>query len=235
MPVTIATAITNTRSLLDEPTGTVQPMWSDTELTTWLNEACADMQRRCEWKMNTATIPVSIGTQKFAAPDDTVRIHRVTFSPSPQGGNAQNTYTLEYRGFMEMDQVWGINQQWPASYPLYYTLFGQPGTGSLEIITYPVSSQAGALAVYYFPEVISNTSTTANLDAPQGFEDMAYNYAAYRALRKDADPRWQDFKKDYEDQLIHLYDSSRTYQDQANFVSTGQQALPQWLTSSEGW
>jgi hypothetical protein len=185
--------------------------------------------------MLTATIPIDANTQTVPAPDNTVRIHRVTFNPTPQGGNNQNTYTLEYRGFMEMDQVWGIDQQWPATYPLYYTLFGQPGTGSLQIITYPVSAQAGNLYVYYFPEITSNTTTTLPLDAPQGFEDMAYDYAVYRALRKDADPRWADFKKDYEDKLIHLYDSSRTYQDQANFVSTGQQALPQWLTSSEGW
>jgi hypothetical protein len=64
---------------------------------------------------------------------------------------------------------------------------------------------------------------------------MMYDYAMYRALRKDADPRWQDSKKDYEDKLIALVDSSRTYQDQAGTFSTGQQALPQWLTSSEGW
>jgi hypothetical protein len=235
MAVTLSTALTNTRSLLDEPSGSLSSFWSDTELTTWLNESCADMQRRAEWKMSQASIPVSPQTQEFAAPDDVIRIHRITFNPTVTGGITNNTYTLEYRGFMEMDQVWGIQQQWPATYPLYYTLWGQPGTGSLKILTYPVPDQAGTLNVYYFPEITSQSNTSSNMDAPQGFEDMMYDYTCYRALRKDADPRWKEFKSDYEAKLINLYDSSREYQDQANFVSTGQQALPQWLTSSEGW
>jgi len=240
MSILLTSAISQTRSLLDEPEGTTSSFWSDTELTTWLNEGCQDSQRRAEWKMATATLPVTTATQNFAAPDNALRIHRVTFVPTANSGNYQNTYTLEFRGFMEMDQVWGINQQWPASYPLYYTLFGQPGTGSLEIITYPVSSQSGVLNVYYFPVITPATFTTTSdtttfLDTPQGYDGMIVNYACYKALRKDADSRWQEFKQDYESQLVNLYDQSRTYQDQANFISTGQQALPQWLTSSEGW
>lgn len=231
MSVTIATAITNTRSLLDEVSA---QFWSDTQITQWLNEGCADSQRRAEWKQDVATIPVIAQTQSYSAPDDVMRIHRVTFTPTTTTSN-QNTYTLEYRGFMEMDQVWGINQQWPAAYPLYYTLFGQPGTGTLQIITYPVPSNPGSLLVYYYPQVQANTTTTLNLDAPSGFEDMMYDYAMYRALRRDADPRWQEAKADYESKLTALIDSSRTYQDQAGTFATGQQALPQWLTSSEGW
>jgi hypothetical protein len=136
---------------------------------------------------------------------------------------------------MEMDQVWGINQTWPASYPLYYTLWGQPGNATLSIITYPVPSQAGNMSVYYFPEITTAVADGDALDAPQGFEDMTYDYCMYRSLRKDADPRWQEAKQSYEEKLVALIDSSRTYQDQAGTFATGQQALPQWLTSSEGW
>jgi hypothetical protein len=232
MGVTLLTARNNTRALLDEVTA---QFWTDAQLNTWLNEACADAQRRAEWKEQTATIPVIPATQTYPAPDQVLRIHRVTFQPSQQGGNNQNTYTLEYRGFMEMDQVWGINQTWPASYPLYYTLWGQPGVGTLQIMTYPVPSNAGNLLVYYFPEITQTLSDTSTLDAPQGFEDMTYDYAMYRALRKDADPRWQEAKATYEDKLVSLIDSSRTYQDQSGTFATGQQALPQWLTAGEGW
>lgn len=234
MTVLLSDAITATRSLIDEP---VAQFWSDAELTQWLNEACADSQRRAEWKISEVTIPVTASTQTYPAPDDTYRINKITFIPTPIGqlSTNNNTYTLEYRGRMEMDQVWGIQQQWPANYPLYYTLQGQPGVGTLQIITYPVPSQAGNLVVIYYSQTIVQTTTTLPIDAPLGFEDMMYDYAAYRAFRKDANPAWKDFKADYEAKLVSLTDSSRTYQDQANFVSTGQQALPQWLTSSEGW
>lgn len=227
MSVLLSAAIANTRSLLDEP---VSRFWTDTELTTWINEACSDSQRRAEWAIELGTIAVSADVQTYTAPSDVYRINKITFIQS----GSTNTYTLEYRGRMEMDQIWGINQQWPANYPLYYTLQGQPGVGTLSIITYPVPSVAGSLNVVYYRQISTVTATTSPIDAPLGFEDMTYDYAAYRALRKDADPRWKDFKSDYEEKLVALVDSSRTYQDQGNFVSTGQQALPQWLTSSDG-
>ena len=102
--------------------------------------------------MYESTLPVTAATQDYAAPDDVIRIHRITFTPSASLSD-QNTYTLEYRGFMEMDQIWGINQQWPCLLPLYYTLWGQPGTGTLTIKTFPVPSEPGNLHVYYFPEI----------------------------------------------------------------------------------
>jgi hypothetical protein len=232
MSIALANARILVRDLLDED---VAQFWSDAQLNRWLNEGCADTQRRVEWKQSQASLNVIPETQKYPAPDDVQRIHRVEFNPSPSAGNNQNTYTLEYRGLMEMDQVWGINQQWPATYPLYYTLWGQPGIGTLQIITFPVPSQAGTMFVWYYPVTVTASTDTTNLDIAQGFEDMIVDYCMYRALRRDADPRWQDAKKDYEDKIMALNDSSRTWQDQSGTFTTGQQALPQWLTSSEGW
>lgn len=228
----LADARTRVRDLLDEASA---QFWSDTQLTRWLNESCTDAQRRVEWKERTASLSVNIGNQDFPAPDDTMRIHKIEFNPSPQAGNNQNTYTLEYRGYMEMDQIWGINQQWPATYPLYYTLWGNPGIGSLKIKTFPVSAQAGIMFVHYYPMIVPATLDTDSLDIAQGYDDMTLDYCMYRALRKDADPRWQEAKADYEAKLTALNDTSRTYQDQSGTFTTGQQALPQWLTASEGW
>lgn len=231
MSISLVTARTNVRSLLDE---TTPQFWSNAQINQWLNEGCADAQRRVEWKEKQATLSVVPNTQNYPAPDDVLRLHRVEFNPNPNSGNAQDTYTLEYRGLMEMDQIWGIYQQWPAIYPLYYTLWGQPGIGSLQIKTYPVSAQAGVMYVYYFPNIIQAIADTDNLDIAQGFEDMLNDYCMYRALRRDADPRWQEAKQDYEDKLEQLQGSSRTYQDQAGAFTTGQQSLPYWLTSSDG-
>jgi hypothetical protein len=130
---------------------------------------------------------------------------------------------------MEMDQIWGINQQWPASYPLYYTLWKVPPT--MTILVYPVPSQAGALTVYYYQQITPAVATTDLIDVLSGWEDVVHDYACYRALRKDADPRWQEFKATYDEKVIVMVDSTRTFQDQAGTFTTGQAALPSWLVS----
>jgi hypothetical protein len=221
MAVALPTTLANVRSLLDEPAA---QFWSDAELTNWINQGCAEVARRVEWKRTTAQIPVTINTQQYTAPIDVYRIYRLEFVPT----SSNLTYTVEFRGYMEMDQIWGINQQWPASYPLYYTLWKVPPT--MNIILYPVPSQNGTLTVYYYQEV-TPASGSANIDCLSGWEDVVEDYAVYRALRKDADPRWQEFKGTYEDKLVAMMNSTRTFQDQAGTFTTGQAALPSWLVS----
>jgi hypothetical protein len=222
MAVPLSTALTQVRSLLDEP---VAQFWQNSELTGWINEACEDIARKVEWKRGIANPAVSVGVQKYTAPIDTYRIYRIEFVPTA----SQDTYTVEFRGYMEMDQIWGINQQWPASYPLYYTMWNVPPT--MQIILYPVPSQAGVLNVYYYQQIVPVVLNTDNLDVLAGWEDMTYDYAVYRALRKDSDPRWQEFKNTYMDKLTDMIDTTRTFQDQAGTFTTGQAALPEWLVS----
>ncbi len=222
MAVTLTQALTNIRSLLDEPN---PQFWTNAELTNWINEACSDAARRVEWKRTTANIDVDSGTQQYTAPTDVYRIYRIEFVPD----SSDVTYTVEFRGYMEMDQIWGINQQWPASYPLYYTLWKVPP--SMNIILYPVPSQNGTLNVYYYEQITPVAAGSDPLDVLEGWEDVIYDYATYRALRKDADPRWQEFKQTYEDKIVHMIDTTRTFQDQAGTFTTGQAALPEWLVS----
>lgn len=222
MTLTLTDALSQVRSLLDEPN---PQFWSDAELTNWINEACSNMARKIEWKRNNASIAVTAETQTYTGPEDMIRIYRITFTPT----DSDNTYTVENRGVMEMDQIWGINQQWPANYPLYYTTWKVPP--NLEIILYPVPSQDGALNVFYYQQITVAASGGDPVDVLEGYEDIVYDYTVYRALRKDADPRWADFKQTYEDKLVDLYENSRSFQDQAGTFSTGQAALPEWLVS----
>lgn len=228
MAVELSDALTAIRDLLDEPT---PQFWSNTQLTNYINQGCAEVARKAEWKQTTAQINVAADTQKYTAPFDCYRIHRLEFTQSGTG-NSVNTYTVEFRGYMEMDQVWGINQQWPANYPLYYTMWGAPP--SMNIVLYPVPSTAGVLTVYYYQLTTPAINPTDTLDILTGWEDTIYDYACYRALRQDANASWKDFKATYEEKLAALYDTSRTFQDQAGTFSTGQAALPAWLTS-EGY
>lgn len=220
--VTLSTMITNVRSLLDEPN---PQFWTNAELTSWINEACSECARKVEWKRAIANIDVDSGTQKYTAPTDVYRIYRIEFAPD----TSIDTYTVEFRGYMEMDQIWGINQQWPASYPLYYTMWKVPP--SMQIILYPVPSQDGTLNVYYYQQITPANTGADPVDILEGFEDVIIDYTCYRALRKDSDPRWQEFKTTYEDKISAMIDTTRTFQDQAGTFTTGQAALPEWLVS----
>jgi hypothetical protein len=222
MTVSLGTARANVRSLIDE---TNSQFWTNLELDNWINEGCYDAARRGEWKRAKASIVVTANTQTYTAPVDVYRIYRIEFVPTA----SDVTYTLEFRGYMEMDQVWGINQQWPASYPLYYTLWKVPP--AMNIIVYPVPAQAGNFFVYYYQTVTTALVDGDAIDMLQGWEDMIYDFAAYRALRKDADPRWKEFKDTYEDKMTMFITSTRQFQDQAGTFSTGQAALPEWLIS----
>lgn len=224
MAVDLTTMLANVRSLLDEPN---PQFWSDTELTSWINECCAAVARKVEWKRAEMDIAVTANEQNYTAPIDMIRIYRITFQPTEDPTN--NTYTVEFRGMMEMDQIWGINQEWPANYPLYYTTWAVPP--ALNIQLYPVPSVDGQLQVYYYQQITPVVSGSDDVDMLEGYEDLVIDYTMYRALRKDADPRWQEFKTTYEDKLIDLYDNTRTFQDQAGTFTTGQAALPEWLVS----
>lgn len=223
MSVTLLEARTQVRDLLDEP---VAQFWSDDQLNGWINEAAKDIARKLEWKRASASIAVAATTQTVTAPADVYRIYRIQYT---EDGGGTDTYTVEFRGYMEMDQIWGINQEWPGSYPLYYTLWKVPPT--MDIILYPVPSAAGHLTVFYYQQIIEAVADGDDIDVLEGWEDVSYDYAVYRALRKDADPRWQEFKATYEDKIVDMMTSTRTFQDQAGTFTTGQAALPSWLVS----
>lgn len=226
---TLQTAITNIRYLLDEP---VAQFWSNAELTTYINEACKDIARRLETKQTTHSITLSrtqIPKQNFTLPSTVYRVHRVEFYPATN--NTTLMYVLEFRGYMEMDQIWGINKKWPASHPLYYTLWKHPP--SLTMITYPVSQTPGKFIIYYYSHITTATGTTTTIDVLPGYEDLVYDYAAYRAYRKDGNPIWKTHQAIYETKIQQMTQRTRTFQDQGNFFSTGQVALPAWLISDD--
>lgn len=222
MPVTLGNARTDVRSLIDEP---VAAFWTDTEINQWLNQGTQEIQRVAEWKRGIATIDTTAGTQEYIAPSDLLRLYRLEFVPT---NNTSYTYSLEFRGYNEMDAAWGNLKSLPSAYPEQYTLWNNPNDTDpdvlgLRIVLYPVPAVDGTLNVYYYSTAVFAETDDDNLDIPPDWETMIENYACYRALRKDADPRWQEFKQEFDTQMAQLIDVSRTYTDQANWASTGQQ------------
>jgi len=238
--VSLTSALTNVRSMLDEPTA---QFWSNAELTVWLNEGCNDVNRRAEILRMTAAPTVTALTQSYPAPADTLRIYRAEFVPA--GVNNPLTYPLSYRGLEGMDQYWGNLQSLPSAFPALYTLWYSPvGANAsptptspntqLMLKLYPVPSQNGHLNIYYYRLAVAASAGTDTLDIVPGWEDCVYDYAVYKALRKDADPRWKDQQQLYEQKVADMMDTTRSWTDQSDYFSTGQVGgPPAWLISGE--
>ena len=60
------------------------------------------------------------------------------------------------------------------------------------MILYPTPSYAGTISLHYYRLPTAPSSDSDTLDLPVGWEDCAYLYAEYLALRRDRDPRWQE-------------------------------------------
>ena len=222
MAATLTEALSNVRSLIDEP---VAQFWSDAELTEWINQGCAEIQREVEWARKGPTVIDTVaGTQTYYAPQDFLRIYRLEFVPN---NNTSYTYSLEFRGYNEMAAAWGNPTTLPSAYPEQFTLWNNPNdrtTGvGLTILLYPVPAVDGFLNLYYYRTIVPVAAGGDYVDVLPGWEDSVYSFAAYRALRKDADPRWNDFKQEFSMQIDQMKSVSRTYTDQPNWFSTGQQ------------
>jgi hypothetical protein len=230
MAIALSAAITEVRSVIDEP---VAQFYLDSEITTWLNEGCSVAQREVEWaQRGPVQIATTAAVQNYLAPSDLLRIHRVEFVPN---NNTSYTYSLDYRGLNESDQAWGNLKTLPSAYPDMFTLWNQPdNTGTtgagLTIILYPVPSVAGHLNLYYLRNITAAAATTDYLDILPAWENVPINYSAYRALRKDADPRWRDFRDEFQMDIEKMKTVSRSYSDQGNYFSTGAQNVnPLWI------
>ena len=112
----LSTALTEIRDFLDEPTA---QQWSNTQITSYINLGQADVQRKSEALRQMVTLEVLENVQKYVAPSDILRIYRLEYIPS---GSTQ-TYGLEFRGYNEMDAVWGTYQQYTGAFPSLYTLW----------------------------------------------------------------------------------------------------------------
>lgn len=235
--VTMTQAIANVRSLIDEPNAA---FWSNTELGLWLNEACIDMARRGEILRQRASLSMTANQQDVTWPTDHLRTYRVLFIPT---GQTTLSYPLEFRGYLGMDSIWGNLESLPSAWPEFYTFWFSPvgagatgGPTQLTARIFPVPSQAGTLQVQYYRSAISAAVSpgTDTLDTLPSYEDLAYNYCVYRAFQKDADPRWQEWRALYLDQLVELVSMTHPdWTDQPDYISTGYGGIPSWLLGSD--
>jgi len=74
------------------------------------------------------------------------------------------------------------------------------------------------------------------IDLPDGWHDVALDYAEYRALRRDSDPRWKEAFELYKDNLASLVEQTRRFTDQNGMVTPDASGLPAWIyDDGYGW
>jgi hypothetical protein len=224
MTLSLATARTNLRARLNEVSAA---HWSDAQLDTWLNEACAEIASRTECLFATATPAVTAHVATVAnAPVDMLRIHHVSFAPT---GESQ-IIPLIYLDLHAMDRVWG-NQLSGENYPEFYTIWGLPPSSTIRL--YPTPHLAGTLNVSYFKQA---TPAGTNLDVVDGWSHYVYDYAEYRAFLRARDQRWQQALERHERNIATIIDMTRRATDQPGAIIDQQVGRGDWFNNLViGW
>lgn len=228
MPITLGDARTDLRQRLNEQ---VSQFFQDSDLNFRLNEGCRDVARKAKCLLEKQTIACSAGVYEYVAPTNLMEFHAAEFLPS----GSINTYTLDFRPYAEMAQVWGSQPTSERYYPNNITLWGEPP--NTQFILFPVPSAAGTLNVYYFRTPTAAVADTDNLDVPEGWWDLPILHALWNSLFKAHDPRWKDARQAYTDDLqFMIARADDGYSDAPGRFSYGIPNMPAWPwgASSEG-
>jgi len=220
------------RDRLDEASAA---FWTNKQIQRWLNQAVRDIARKTEWLRSRDSQSVVPGTQEYTTPLDAIRIHRAEYVRT--GDN--QVYPLEYRDWNAMDNVWWTQQTITSQTPAFWTMWG--AVPNLSVALYPIPSTAGTLKLFYYKApaelAVDDSDAAVVLEVPEGWEDLVLQFAEYCALRKDSDPRWQEAKALYDENLADLYTTAIRFTDQAGQMvyDVGVGGLPGWLVGGEGY
>ncbi len=171
---------TSLRVRLREIQGT-QRAWLDTALDEYIAEAMRDLARKTECLSDTADISITAGTQEYSATQAIIRVHRAEWRPTGQ----TQIYPLEAREFNTMDGIWWTGQAQRQGTPQYYATWGFPP--DITIVLYPTPTVNGTLRLFYARQPAAFVNDSSVADIPEGWHDLALDYAEYRAWRQVRD------------------------------------------------
>lgn len=227
---TLGSLLTMSRERLAEAS---PRQWSNQQLRRWIMDGARDIARKAECLQTTDDVAMVEGTQEYTLPDGVVRVYRVESRPDGDS----SVQTLEYRDFHNMDEVWWSGQTQGSSNPMWFTMWGFPP--QLKMVVYPTPSADGLFKIFYYklPTALdvndaaigAGLDDAENVELPEGWHDLTLEYCEYLALRKDADPRWQEAKGLYEEHLNDLIVTAIRWTDQAGAVAVGGTMVPRWL------
>lgn len=222
---TQATFLADARVRLDEATA---DQWTDANIRAWINEGAKDIARKTESLQDRQTITGVVNTSEYVLNSLAVRVHRVEWAPT-----GENTTRLEYADLKSLDGFGWEQRSLSNSRPYVYSIWGSSNT--LKLITFPAPSTAGNFTVWYYrlstDLAEDGTAAASTVEVPQGWDEILLDYVEYRALRKDRDPRWQEAKMLYDENLSTMYENTRRWADEAGVVDFTYSSLPAWLTT----
>lgn len=226
MPTTVTTAITAIRERLDEPTAA---QWTDIQLRRWLNEGIRDIARRTFHYTDIDTIAITVpSTGLYAAQSDVIRINNVYFTPT---ADPTRKMPLEPHAWEGLDQVWWDYQDRAMGDPFVFGVYGYAPTTMIKL--YPVPTRAGTLTLHVarMPAVLDVTGGTGNVDCPDAWLEVAYDFCEYMALKKDRQSEyWQSTFNLYEQKIQAMIDNGDYLNAPGEFIWAGANPLPRWLT-----
>lgn len=203
MATTLATALLAVRERLDEATARE---WGDVPLRRWLMEGSRDVARKTFALFDQVDVALTLNVPEYTAPTNILHIHMAEWLP----GDGRRIPML---GRSREAMPWGPSQDQMISNPVYYTWWGFPPTLKIKVYPVPYINSTLRLFVSRLPAVLltDGTNDGSNLDFPEGWIEVLYDYCEYRALRKDQDPRWQESKALYDEQIINMHQYAMTY------------------------
>ena len=234
MAATLTEALSNVRSLIDEP---VAQFWSDAELTEWINQGCAEIQREVEWAGR------AHGHRHHGGHPDLLRAAGLP-PDLPARVRAQQQhelhYWLEFRGYNEMDAAWGNLKTLPSAYPEQFTLWNNPNdsgpqASGLTILLYPVPAVDGYLEPLLLPDHRPG-------GVGRGLHRRAARMGGHRLLLRRLSgpaqgcrPPLERLQAEFSMQIEQMKSVSRTYTDQPNWFSTGHRTTTpsSWIWTNE--
>jgi len=186
--MTLGEAMADLRDRLDEAPGDESSgVWTNVALRRCINRGVREVARRAECMEKTGTVSISAGTQSGTLPTDLVRIRKAEWYTSASGQRVP----LEYRQRENLDRIWGWSQVTQQGRPEFWTVDGYPGGSAHNIVLFPTPSSTGTVKVFYYylpADLATDGSADAtNLSLPYGWEDVALDFAEYRAFRMARD------------------------------------------------
>lgn len=214
---------TEVRNLLDEPTAA---QWTQSALRTWLNEANRDIARVTRHYKSTDTVTMVSGTAEYTMDANIIAIEQAWYD------DGSRQLPLAPRHYENMDHVWGDQQNYQGAFPAFYTTWGYSPQLKLRLYPVPTSNtHTVKLLTVIYPTAMPLTGSDGTaVDVPGAWYDALADYCMFRALQRDRDPRWQEYRQLYlekRDDMLMLSDYDNVNREVVADPNVGY--LPRWL------
>lgn len=220
---TIIDLVTEVRDMLDEPAAA---QWSDSQIRKWLNEANRDLARITRHYKSTDTVTMVSGQAEYTMDANIIAIEQAWYD------DGSRQLPLTARHYENMDQVWGDRRDYEGAYPSFYTTWGYSPQLKLRLYPVPTSSvHTVSLLTCIIPSAMPLTgSDGTDVDVPGAWYDCLSEYCTFKALQRDRDPRWQEFRQLYlekRDDMLTRSDYENANREVIADPNVGY--LPRWL------